>query len=292
LQRELAPGLAILGGYIGSKGTHLILRRNINQPVDGVRPYPAVSRSSPILAGTALGNIIQAEGTGNSTYHAFWLSAERPRAHGLQLNVSYTWSKALDYNSLSTQGVVVQDSYSPRGDRGPAAFDARHRVVARAVYDLPFRSNRLVENWQLAIVTQAQAGNPVNIVTTNSTVTGVANTLRPNVTGPIPIIGSIDRWFDTTVFTAVPRFGNLGRHVVVGPGFTNTDLSITKNAKLWENVRAQFRIEVFNLLNHANFGQPGNVVGGPGFGRVTNTRFATGESGSSRQVQFGVKLMF
>jgi hypothetical protein len=292
LQRELLPGLAMMGGYIGSKGTHLILRRNINQPVNGVRPYPAVSRSSPILAGTPLGNVAQAEGTGNSDYNALWISATRPRTHGLQFDVSYTWSKALDYNSLSTQGVVVQNSYHLRGDRGPAGFDARHRVVARAVYDLPFRGNRLIENWQLAIVTQAQTGNPVNIVTTNSTVTGVANTLRPDVTGPIRRIGSIDRWFDTGVFTAVPRFGSLGRHVVVGPGFNNTDLSITKNVRLWENASAQFRIEAFDFLNHANFGQPGNVVGGPGFGRITNTRFQTGESGSSRQVQLGLKVTF
>jgi hypothetical protein len=292
LQRELLPGLAIMGGYIGSKGTHLILRRNINQPVNGVRPYPAVSLSSPILAGTPLGNISQVEGTGNSGYNALWLSATRPRTRGLQFDISYTWSKALDYNSLSTQGVVVQNSYHLRGDRGPAGFDARHRIVARAVYDLPFRGNRLIENWQLAIVTQAQTGNPVNIVTTNSTVTGVANTLRPDITGPIRFIGSIDRWFDTTVFTAVPRFGNLGRHVAVGPGFNNADLSITKNLKLWENASAQFRVEAFDLLNHANFGQPGNVVGGPGFGRITNTRFQTGESGSSRQLQLGLKVVF
>jgi hypothetical protein len=186
----------------------------------------------------------------------------------------------------------VQNSYDLRGDRGLSDFDARHRFVARAIYDLPFHSNRLVKGWQLATVIQAQSGNPVNILTSNSTVTGVANTLRPDVTGPIAIPGSVDGWFDTSVFSPVARFGNLGRNVVIGPGFKNTDFSITRNAELGEKVRIQFRVEVFDLLNHANFGQPGNMVGTPGFGRITNTRFPTGESGSSRQMQLGVKLMF
>src|SRR5437867_3509729 len=126
------------------------------------------------------------------------------------------------------------------------------------------------------MVLQAQSGNPVNIVTTNSTVNGVAGTLRPNVTGPIAIIDSVDRWFDTSAFTPVPRFGNLGRNVVIGPAFNNTDFSILKDTRLHERVRVQFRAEFFDIFNHANFGQPGNGVGSPSFGRITNTRFPTG----------------
>jgi hypothetical protein len=120
----------------------------------------------------------------------------------------------------------------------------------------------------------------------------MANTLRPDVTGPVTIIGGVDHWFDTSVFTPVSRFGSLGRNVVIGPGFSNTDFSVMKSTALNENVRLQFRAEFFDLFNHANFGQPGNVVGSPGFGRITNTRFPTGESGSSRQIQLGLKLIF
>ena len=140
VQREFLPGLAVMAGYFGSKGTHLILRRNINQPVDGVRPFPALSQSSPILPGTPLGNITQAESTGNSSYNALWVSATKRSRVRLQINASYTWSKSLDYNSLSTQGVVVQNSYDLRGDRGLSDFDARHRFVASAIYELPFRA--------------------------------------------------------------------------------------------------------------------------------------------------------
>ena len=291
-QRELFGGLAVMAGYFGSKGTHLILRRNVNQPIEGARPFPAVSHSSAILSGTPLGNITQTESTGNSSYNALWVSGRRPLARGLQASASYTWSKSIDYCSLSTQGIVVQNSYNLRGDRGLADFDARHRIVVSAIYDLPFRGSRFAEGWRLAFILQSQSGNPVNIVTTTSTVNGVAGTLRPDVTGPITHVGSVDRWFDTSIFVPVARFGNLGRNVVTGPGFHNTDFSITKNIEMSERMRAQFRAEVFDLFNHANFGQPGNVAGSPEFGRITDTRFATGESGSSRQAQFGLKLMF
>ncbi|HZM89806.1 MAG TPA: TonB-dependent receptor [Blastocatellia bacterium] len=292
IQQALTPDLAVMVGYFGSKGSQLILRRNINQPVNGVRPYPALSESSPILPGTPLGNITQAESTGNSSYNALWVTVNQRFARGLQFNASYTWSKSLDYNSLSSQGVVVQNSYDLRGDRGLSDFDARHRVVVSALYELPFRGNRFTEGWQFATIVQLQSGGPVNIVTSNSTVNGVAGTARPDVTGPISIIGRVERWFDTSVFAPATGFGNLGRNLVIGPGFNNTDFSIVKNVKLGERIRAQFRAEFFDLFNHANLGQPGNVVGSPVFGRITNTRFPTGESGSSRQVQFALKLNF
>jgi hypothetical protein len=292
VQRELPGALALKAGYFGSKGTHLILRRNINQPINGLRPFQAVSLASAILPDTALSNITQVESTGNSSYNALWISAARTVARGLQVNVSYTWSKSIDYNSLSSQGIVVQNSYDLRGDRGPSSFDTRQRVVLLGIYDLPFRGNWFAKGWQVAVILQAQSGNPVNIVTTNSTVNAVPNTLRPDVTGPIAILGTVDRYFDTTVFTPLTRFGDLGRDVVIGPGFNNTDFSILKSTGLKEGLRIEFRAEVFDLLNHANLGQPGNIVGSPGFARIVNTRFPTGESGSSRQAQVGVRLIF
>jgi len=292
VQRELMRDFELMLGYFGSKGTHLIVRRNINQPQNGIRPYPALSTASPILPGTPLGNITQAEGTGNSSYNALWVSANKRLSRGLQFSASYTWSKSLDYNSLSSQGVVVQNSYDLRGDRGLSDFDARHRFVLSAIYELPFQGNRLVTGWQIAAIVQSQSGNPLNIVTSNSTVNGVANTLRPDVTGPIRIVGNVDHWFDTSVFVPVAGFGSLGRNLVIGPTFNNTDFSIIKDTSISERLRMEGRIEIFNLFNHANFGQPGNVVGTPNFGRITNTRFPTGESGSSRQVQLAVKLSF
>jgi hypothetical protein len=221
------------------------------------------------------------------------LTATKRLSRGFQFNTSYTFSKSIDYNSLNSQGVVVQDSYNLRGSRGLSDFDARHRFVFSGIYEVPFHGNRLKEGWQLGTIVQLQSGNPVNIVVNNAGFTGTNNTVRPDVTGPIESIGEVNRWFDPTPFIVpVGRFGSLGRNVVIGPGFNNTDVSLIKRTKLTETQLIEFRWEVFDLFNHANFGQPGRVVGTDTFGRITNTRFATGDSGSSRQMQFALKYKF
>ena len=292
VQREVATNLALMLGYFGSKGTHLISRRNLNQPINGVRPFPQLSQSSPILPGTNLGNVTQVESAGNSSYNALWITARQRLTRGLQFNASYSWSKSVDYNSFSTGNIVGQNSYDLAGDRGLSDFDVRHRFVFTGIYDLPLTGNVCLEGWQLAAIVQSQSGSPVNIVTSNSGVNGIANTLRPDVDGPIAIPGTVERWFDTSVFTPVARFGNLGRNVVIGPAFNNVDFSIIKNTTVADDLRIQFRAEFFDVFNHANFGPPGTVVGTPQFGQITSTRFQTGESGSSRQIQFAVKISY
>ena len=294
IQREVVGDIGVTIGYFGTKGTHLRISRNINQPINGgVRPFPRLSPSDPFRPNAPLNNITQIEGTGNSSYNALWLTANKRFSRGFQFNTSYTFSKSIDYNSLNSQGVVIQDSYNVRGSRGLSDFDARHRFVFSGIYELPFHGNRLVDGWQLSSIVQSQSGNPVNIVVNNATFTGINNTVRPDVTGPIEILGTPNRWFDTTPFVVpVDRFGNLGRNVVIGPGFNNVDFSVIKRTKLTETQLIEFRWEVFDLFNHANFGQPGRVVGTANFGQITNTRFPTGDSGSSRQMQFALKYKF
>ncbi|HEX7332727.1 MAG TPA: carboxypeptidase regulatory-like domain-containing protein [Pyrinomonadaceae bacterium] len=294
IQREILGDIGVTVGYFGTKGTHLRISRNINQPVNGgARPFPRLSASDPFRPNAPLNNISQIEGSGNSSYNALWLTANKRFSRGFQFNASYTFSKSIDYNSLNSQGVVIQDSYNVRGSRGLSDFDARHRFVFSGLYELPFHGNRLVDGWQLSSIVQMQSGNPVNIVVNNATFTGTNNTVRPDVTGPIEMLGTPNRWFDTTPFVVpVGRFGNLGRNVVIGPGFNNVDFSVIKRTKLTETQLIEFRWEVFDLFNHANFGQPGRVVGTANFGQITNTRFPTGDSGSSRQMQFALKYKF
>ena len=293
IQREIGRDLGVTIGYFGTKGTHLRLSRNINQRVNGVVPFPSLPSTDPFRPNVPLNNIIQIEGTGNSSYNALWLTATKRLSRGFQFNASYTFSKSIDYNSLNSQGVVIQDNYNVRGSRGLSDFDARHRFVFSGIYELPFRGNQFVEGWQLSSIVQSQSGNPVNIVVNNAVLTGVNNTVRPDVTGPIEILGTPNRWFDIAPFVVpVNRFGSLGRNVVIGPGFNNTDFSVIKRTKLTETQLIEFRWEVFDLFNHANFGQPGRVVGTANFGQITNTRFATGDSGSSRQMQFALKYKF
>jgi hypothetical protein len=213
---------------------------------------------------------------------------------GLQFNASYTLSKSTDYNSLNSQGIVLQNSLDPANNEGPSDFDARHRFVINAIYELPFKGNGFVEGWQISTIAQFQSGNPLNVVVASNTLTGIGNTVRPDLTGAINVVGQTDRWFDTSAFT-VPnplRFGNLERNAVVGPGFNNVDLSIIKNISLGADRKLQIRAEAFDLFNHPNLGQPGRIVGTPNFGRITSTRLATGDSGSSRQIQLAAKFIF
>ena len=291
LQRQLARDLAATIGYSGSHGSNLRISRNLNQPVNGARPFPSVSASSPIRPGTPLGTITQVESSGFSNYHAAWASVTKRLSGGLHADASYTWSKSLDTNSLNSSGFAVQDGYDIPNQYGLSDFDARHRFVVSATYLLPFTGHVLTRGWQLATVIQSQSGNPVNIVTSNSSLNGVPNTVRPDVTGPIRIIGSVDQWFDQSVFVAASHFGNLGRNAVTGPGFNNVDLSVIKNARPGR-LALQFRVDAFDVFNHPNFGPPGNIVGSPTFGKITRTRLPTGEAGSSRQIQLAVRVSF
>src|SRR6185369_10695829 len=293
VQRELKQGLAVTVGYFGSKGTHLRLTRNLNQTflnaaLNPVRPFPVLSSSSPIGPGVPLLNITFREGNGNSNYNALWVTGTKRMGKGLQFNASYTFSKSIDYNSQSSQGVTVQDSYNLRGDRGLSDFDVRHRFVISGLYELPFKGNQFKEGWQLSFIEQSQGGNPVTLLAGNvgaiganipaanaNSLTGLA-TLRPDINGPIAISptaapassGIGVQWFANNVCDPRPggncpsgssvilpvqfingktiyHFGSMGRNVIIGPSFHNSDLSLIKRTRLSERQMIEFRWEVF-----------------------------------------------
>src|SRR5258708_31445677 len=120
-------------GYYASKGTDLNIARNYNQFVNGVRPYPTLSASSPILPGKPLTNITVYESVGNSSYNALWATLTKHFSTGLQFNASYAYSKSIDNVSRNLQGVTVQDSNNLRGDRGLSDFHARQRFSLSGV---------------------------------------------------------------------------------------------------------------------------------------------------------------
>jgi len=249
-----------------------------------VRPYAGFS------------NINTIDSVGNSSYNGLWISATKRLSRGVQFSTNYTWSHSIDYNSLNSQGVTAQDSFNRRNERGSSDFDARHHFNLSFLYDLPFKGNRLIEGWSLSGIITSQSGNPVNVIVSGAALTGLA-TRRANVAGdwrlsnPDPAA-----WFNKSAFCAPgagcagpPVFGNLGRNVVIGPGFNNVDFSVIKTTKINEAARLQFRTEFFDLFNHPNLGQPGRIVGALNFGVIQSTRFPPGDSGSARQIQFAVK---
>jgi Carboxypeptidase regulatory-like domain/TonB dependent receptor-like, beta-barrel len=305
IEHQLSTTMGLTVAYVGSKGTHLRIARNVNQVffsgTTAERPFPSVSASSAIAPGRTLGNITTVDSGANSSYNALWVTLNKKTSHGLQFNTSYTFSKSIDNNSLSSQGVIVQNSLDIANSRGLSDFDVRHRFVISGFYELPFKGNRLYEGWQLGLISQAQSGNPLSVVTSVTGFTGVG-TLRPDLTGAVSATGNPNQWFSNPTAFVVPcttpstpstcHFGSLGRNAITGPGFVNTDFSVVKNTKITERINAQFRTEFFDLFNTANFGNPNLTVGNPRFGVISSTRFPTGDFGSSRQIQFALKLQF
>jgi len=228
----------------------------------------------------------------------------------LQFDASYTYSKSIDDNSRNVQGLVVQNSYNLRGDRGLSDFDARNHFVASGIYQLPFRGNRFKEGWMFSIIDTAQSGNPINFHLSNTSFAGAA-VVRPNVTGPVMTGFTPATTGNATYVTYIQNpsvfinqgttpgtvlgFGNLGRNVVIGPGVLDTDLSITKSTRLGasERVHLIIRAEAFDLFNQTNLTQPVSTVGSSTFGLITaGTRFPAGDFGTSRQLQVSMKLTF
>ena len=305
VQHELSSTMGLTVAYVGSKGTHLRVARNLNQifftGTTSHRPFPTVDAGSGVAPGRTLGNITEVDSGSNSSYNALWVTFNKRISNGLQFNTSYTYSKSIDNNSLNSQGVIVQNSLDVANSRGLSDFDVRHRFVFSGFYELPFKGNRLVSGWQLGIISQAQTGNPLNVLTAITGFTGNA-TLRPDVTASVSSSGNPNQWFSDPTAFVVPcttssspstcHFGDLGRNAITGPGFLNTDFSITKNTKITERINTQFRTEFFDVFNQANFGNPNLTVGNSSFGRISSTRFPSGDFGSSRQIQFALKLQF
>ena len=291
----------------GAKAPTSTSERNYDQLVNGARPIPFLSASSPIDPGAPLGNINVYESDGNSSYQGLWFTLQKRFSKGFQLNLSYTYSKSIDDNSQNNQGLVIQDSNNIRGDRGLSDFDARNRFVLNGIYNLPFQGNRLKSGWQIAVIPTLQSGNPLNFHATSAALTGSAN-LRPDVTGPVNtgyfpspnLSASAVGWVSNPSVIVnqgsggVPlTFGNLGRNVVIGPGVANLDMNIVKNTKITERIMFQLRADAFDLFNHPNFTNPVTTAGSATLGVITSgTRTPSGDFGSSRQLQLAIKLIF
>ncbi len=308
IQQQFHNDYGFMVGYFGSKGSDLNIRRNYDQFINGARPIPFLSANSPIDPGLPLGTIQVYESDGNSSYNGLWVTGQKRFSKGLQFNMSYTYSKSIDDNSQNNQGLVIQDSYNIRGDRGLSDFDARNRFVLNGIYNFPFKGNRLKEGWRVAGVGTVQSGNPLNFHATSAALTGSA-LLRPNVTGivdtgyfPSPNgSASAIGWISNpsvivnqgTAAGTVLGFGNLGRNVIIGPGVSNVDFNLAKVTKITERVSFEIRADASDMFNRHNFTNPGTTAGAATLGIITGgTRAPAGDFGSSRQMQLAMKLMF
>ena len=262
------------------------------------------------------------QSAGNSSYHGLQMNLSKRMSRGLQYNLAYTWSKSLDYLSsdpgstagsgrpdIPNTGFITQgDSRNVRANRAPSDFDRTHRFSASFVYELPFGQTRFLSGWALSGFFQTQTGTPFSIFAGEPEIANVTQYRnlfrgsgglvrpgfgRPNLNGTLDQLrqGGSDKteqYFNASVLTSsLGGFGNLGRNVLRAPSQSRFDIGISKVTKLTERVNLEFRWDVFNLFNRANFAAPNTELSDDAdFNRITNT------IGGPRVMQVGAKLRF
>ena len=326
IEQQISSNTSLGVSYIGSHGYHELLSVDANLPVPTICPAAPCPEGYPVgayyyptgaaLANNAVWNTTHWFSEGISSYHGLEVDVNRRFGHGLQFRGVYTFSKTLDdgdnmNTSVATNSpAFVANPLEPKSDYGRASFDVRHSAVISATYDLPFGRGlkakehpwveRLLRDWLLSGIQTFQSGlpftpqlsyNPSNDGDTRNPVRPSEN---PNFRGS-PIEGGPGQYFHPSAFIQplAGTYGNAGRNILEGPGLRETDLSLTKKFSLSERLNMQFRSEFFNLFNRTNFNNPNPVVyasatGGPSptAGVITST------STTSRQIQFGLKLMW
>jgi hypothetical protein len=272
---------------------------------------------TPALANPAVANTTHWFSNGVSSYNGLEVDVNHNFSHGLQFRGVYTFSKALDDgDSMNTSVATNSPAFASnplnplQADYGRASFDIRHAATINATYDLPFRHknaagdnswvNAIIGNWQVSGIETLLSGLPFtpqlsyNPSNDGDTRNPVRPSLNPNFTGSI-IQGGTGQYFNPNAFIAplANTYGNAPRNFLQGPGIAETDLSFAKKFLLTEKFNLQFKAEFFNLFNRTNLNNPNPVVftsatsgPSPTAGVITST------STSSRQIQFGLKLLW
>jgi hypothetical protein len=315
VQRELAGHITVTIGYAGSRAYNLMSAVEANPVVpviqaDGSKFFPA---GAP-RRNTAFGPIDYRTNGGRSEYHSLQLSAQKRFSQRYQLQASYTLAKSMDNlqaqlnADVNNASVYPQDPYDRDIDWARSDFDVRHVFQANFVWDLPGRDgSALFDGWQFNGIVTLRSGVPFTAALGGTNWSRSGNTsgedrpdLKPGVNPDAIVLGDPDHYFDTSAFVLPPQgtFGNAGRNTLTGPSYAMTNVSFVKNTRigaLGNGGQLQLRLELFNLLNRANFATPDRVVFAaasateaalPTAGRITRTVT------SSRQVQLAAKILF
>ena len=292
----------------------------------GLRPFsspncdPTTGIGCPADGLPVFSNIFQQGTISSSSYNALQLSLEKRFSHGLQFTAAYTYGKSLDYASTFESLI---NPFNPRIGRAPSLFDARHRFVFSYYWDLPVPkyegfAGKVLNGWSVSGTTTAQTGFPIRITQQDDNELyssfDFETSGQPNLLAPFKKLnprnagnlgfdpssfstGCIDpadpnNLIDNPLCSNEPSgvvlgtIGNAPRTICCGPGVFQTDIGIFKNTNIGERYRVQFRGELFNVFNYAQFYQPdGNVTDGSDFGRVKRAR-------DPRLVQFALKFYF
>jgi hypothetical protein len=323
VQRKLPLGVQMQLGYVGSRGVHNIFRvtdADIVLPALAPRGYLWPSAGSGTRPNPNAGNINASFWEGDSYYDALVLQVQSPVGHRFQATGSYTFGKSIDTSSGSIGGGEYSNAitnplwFDTRLTRGLSDFNIAQDLKVIYTWGLP--SPRLasgwlswpLSGWQVGGVFEASSGlpftpgfggDPLGVLGTDPNV-DVPNVLSGPGCGSLVNPGNPNHYVRTECLAApnpITLRGNLGRNALIGPGLMNLDFSIFKNNSvkiISESVHLQFRAEIFNIFNRANFNPPidfKNVFDSHG-NPIPSGGFIDKTQDPSRQIQFALRISF
>jgi len=290
-----APAACTITGASGGTPINLV----------GTRPYsspfcdPLTGNGCPSDGVPVISDIFTQNTISNSSYNGFQASLEKRFSHGLQFEAAYTFGKSID-NASTFESLV--DPVNPKRNRSLSLFDARNRFVLSYYWELPVPKyegfkGKALDGWAMSGITTFQSGFPIRITEQDDIELQSSFDFetpgQPNVAAPFQKLnprGAGNLGFNPGAFTestvAPGTIGNAPRTVCCGPGINNWEIAFLKITPLSERFKLEFRGELFNAFNHAQFFQPdGNFTDGSDFGRVKRAR-------DPRLIQFALKLSF
>jgi Carboxypeptidase regulatory-like domain len=323
VQREIASNTTVQVGYVGQHTTHLMVPEWLSQGdllPGGNIVYPYIGGMNSAASGLTgfgpnqLGNLKDTATVGQMNYNALQATLQKRFSHGLETQVSWTYSKCMTDNDgyygtwgANTEATPAanywQNLYNPHGDYAQCYWDSKHVISAFAIYELPFGRgkqfgnnmpsavNAVVGNWSINPIVSFHTGFPLALYGPDDSGTG-SPAPRPDCNGPVSYPKTVTnaglQWFSPSSFSA-PAAGTFGdcpaQGPVIGPRYTDFDISLQKNFPISETMRFQFRADFLNAFNHPNFAHPDISYGDTNFGILSGSQDA-------RNIQLALKFYF
>ncbi len=303
IERSLSSNSSLQAQYVGSYTVHADNETYQNLfPDDGLNPASGLHvRPIPAMSGF---NTVTWDGW--EKYNALMVTFRQRFWRGLVVDSNYTWSKALDDASNpgadNAEPNFPQDPANMAAEKGLSDFDHRHRFVTSFLYQIPFLKNSngwihtAFGDWQVGGIWTLQTGAPFTVNLSTDTANNgqptAAPSQRPNLTcNPNDGPKTPAEWFNTSCFAlpAAFTYGNAGRDIVTGPGLDDFDATMQKEFPVRESMKLQFRLDIFDFLNHPNFNAP--VGAGRTFSSSSSFGAITGAQ-DPRDMQFSLRLAF
>ncbi len=286
IQQRLGSGFTAQVTYLGMENTHLFDEQadNVINPLTGMRPYP---QFDPVVhkGDWAVGR-----------FHGLITSLQRTARNGLFVGLNYTYSHA-DGDFSDPENVACRAC-----SWGDLAYDVRQNLYIQSSYPLPLGHSMALRNWTLSGVASIRSGLPLNVTVSRATTAmadGNNTEQRPNLVPGVSLTPpggqTINNWINRAAFSvpANNTWGDAGTDILRGPGLFQIDTAISKRINITERTNLMLRMEVFNVFNHPQLGNPNVNFSSPLFGQITSISNTTPiGTGTARSVQFAARFTF